>query len=194
MDKGLETKQKILDTAVRMVREKGLDSLTIGEIAKKVQMSKSGVFSHFESRDSLLVKVIEFAATDFKLKVFDRSVLAKRGIARVQALSDNWIKWDDDSNGACPIMSAAFEFDDRPGIVREVVAKFQDQSVYIWQRAADICIEVKDFKPNIDSKQFAYEAFGNILSYNVHRRLLQDKKALQKYKITFQNLLNHYKR
>lgn len=194
MEKGIETKQKILDIAVKMVREKGLDSLTIGEIAKKVQMSKSGVFSHFESRDYLLVKVIEFAAQDFKLKVFDRSILAKRGLARLQALSDNWIKWDDEPNGACPIMSASFEFDDRPGIVREIVAKFQTQVVQIWERAAEIAVSEKEFLSNTDCKQFAYEAYANVLSYNVHRRLLQDKKALQKYKQTFQNLLNKYKR
>lgn len=50
MEKGNETREKILNAAMLMVRENGLDSLTIGETAKQVGMSKSGLFAHFASR------------------------------------------------------------------------------------------------------------------------------------------------
>jgi len=105
MDKGIETREKILHAAMHMVRESGFDSLTIGETAKQVGMSKSGVFAHFASRDELLLKVIEFTAEDFKTQVFDKALQYKRGLERIHALSRYWIKWSNQPSGGCPFMS-----------------------------------------------------------------------------------------
>ena len=85
MEKGVETRNRILNAAMDMVRENGLDSLTIGETAKRVGMSKSGLFAHFVSRDALLLSVIEYTAMDFKARVFDRAMLATKGLERINA-------------------------------------------------------------------------------------------------------------
>lgn len=192
MEKGVETRNKILNAAMHMVRENGLDSLTIGETAKQVGMSKSGLFAHFESRDVLLLNVIEFTAQDFKAHVFDRAMLFKRGLERIDALSRYWIKWSNQPSGGCPFISGAFEFDDRPGPIRDALAK-QHQAVRdIWQRAAEIAVEEDEFRADADCKQFAYEVFGNLLSFQIYKRLLNDANAGQLYNASFQNILSHY--
>lgn len=192
MEKGIETREKILHAAMHMVRENGFDSLTIGETAKQVGMSKSGVFAHFESRDALLLNVIEFTAQDFKTNVFDKALQHKRGLERINALSRYWIKWSNQPSGGCPFMSGAFEFDDRPGVIRDALVR-QEKSVHdIWERAAKIAVEENEFKAESDCKQFAYEVFGNLLSFQLYKRLLNDVKAGQMYNISFQNILSRY--
>ena len=192
MDKGIETREKILHVAMHMVRESGFDSLTIGETAKQVGMSKSGVFAHFESRDELLLNVIAFTALDFKVQVFDKALQHKRGLERINALSRYWIRWSNQPSGGCPFMSGAFEFDDRPGVIRDALVK-QEKAVHdIWERAARIAVEENEFKAETDCKQFAFEIFGNLLSFQIYKRLLNDVKAGQMYNISFQNILSRY--
>jgi AcrR family transcriptional regulator len=192
MEKGIVTREKILNTAMQMVRESGFDSITIGETAKQVGMSKSGVFAHFESRDELLLRVIEFAAQDFKTHVFDKAIKHKRGLERIHALSRYWLKWSNQPDGSCPFMSGAFEFDDRPGVIREALVKHEKSVHDIWERAAKIAIEEGEFKADADCKQFAYEIFGNILSFHIYKRLLNDAKASHFYTVAFDNIISNY--
>lgn len=192
MEKGLQTKEKILSVALNMARAFGLDSLTLGEVAKKAAMSKSGVFAHFQSREDLLRKVLEFTFSEWKSEVFDKAILAKRGLPRILALSDLWLKWDDNPHGGCPILSASFEFDDRPGIIHDLLVKSQSQVIGILAKAGEIAVEEKHFRSDADCRQFAFEVYGNILSYNLHKKLLKDPKSLAKYRSSFQRILNHY--
>ena len=190
MVKGAETKEKIMHEAMTMVRENGFSSLTIGETAKRVGMSKSGVFAHFESRDKLLLNVIEFSAKDFKQHVFDKAMQHKRGLERIHALSRYWIKWSNQPSGGCPFMSGAFEFDDRPGVIRDSLVKHEKTVHNIWERAAEIAVEEKEFKADANCKQFAYEIFGNLLSFHIYKRLLNDTKANHLYNVALQNIIS----
>jgi AcrR family transcriptional regulator len=192
MDKGIETREKILNAAMHMVREYGLDSLTIGETAKQVGMSKSGLFAHFASRDALLLNVIEFTAQDFKAQVFDKAMQHKRGLERIHALSDYWLKWSNQPSGGCPFTSGAFEFDDRPGVIRDALVKYEKSVHDIWARAAKIAVEESEFRPDADCRQFAYEVFGNLLSFQIYKRLLKDAAAGRLYSAAFQNILSRY--
>lgn len=170
MEKGIETREKILHAAMHMVRESGFENLSIGETAKQVGMSKSGVFAHFESRDELLLKVIDFTVQDFKTHVFDRAMQYPRGLQRIHALSKSWIKWSNQPSGGCPFMSGAFEFDDKPGVIRDALVKQEKAVQEVWERAAKIAIEEKEFRQDADCKQFAYEVFGNLLSFQINTR------------------------
>lgn len=192
MEKGIETREKILHAAMHMAREFGLDSLTIGETAKQVGMSKSGLFAHFSSRDVLLLNVIEFTAQDFKEQVFDQAMQHKRGLERIHALSDYWIIWSNQPSGGCPFTSGAFEFDDRPGVIRDALAKHEKSVHDIWERAAKIAVEKHEFKSDADCKQFAYEIFGNLLSFQIYKRLLNDTRASDLYRVAFHNILSRY--
>lgn len=192
MDKGTETREKILNAAMLMARENGLDSLTIGEAAKRVGMSKSGLFAHFESRDVLLLNVIEYTALDFKTRVFDRAMQCKRGLERINALSRYWIKWSNQPSGGCPFTSGAFEFDDRPGVIRDALAKHEKSVHDIWERAASIAVEEGEFRADANCKQFAYEVYGNLLSYQIYKRLLNHANATSFYSVSFQNIISRY--
>lgn len=194
MSKGLETKEMILSTALGMIRQSGLDSLTIGEVGKRTKMSKSGIFTHFSSREELLLNLVDYSNNEFKHQVFDRAILAKAGLARIRALSDLWLQWDDHASGGCPFLSAAFEFDDRPGVVRDAIVRSQKLAIDIWEKSASMAIREKEFKADADCSQFAYEVFGNIMVYNMFKRLLKNPKSIHRYKENFELIINKCKK
>jgi AcrR family transcriptional regulator len=58
LQKGQQTKQLIIDAALGLAEQIGLEGLSIGALAEVTHMSKSGVFAHFGSREELQISVI----------------------------------------------------------------------------------------------------------------------------------------
>ena len=125
VSKGEHTRAAILDVALAQASEAGFESLTIGSLADRAGMSKSGLFAHFGSREELQVAAIEAAAARFTETVFLPALKARRGLPRLRALFDHWLDWTARSGltHGCPMQSAAVEFDDRPGPVRDAVVE-----------------------------------------------------------------------
>ena len=111
MGKGATTKQAILDTALRVASTHGLEGLTVGELASTLDISKSGLFAHFGSKENLQLEVLAAAAERFTQAVFVPSIRVARGEPRVRALFERWLAWGDseDMPGGCLFISSAFE-------------------------------------------------------------------------------------
>src|SRR4030095_8061897 len=117
MSKGEHTRAAILDVALAQASEAGFESLTIGSLADRSGMSKSGLYAHFGSREELQVAAIEAADARFTETVFLPALKARRGLPRLRALFDSWLGWTERIGLAygCPMQAAAVEFDHRPG-------------------------------------------------------------------------------
>ena len=76
----------ILDTAIAMAAEEGLESLTIGEVAKRLGLSKSGVFSRVGSREALQKAVVEEFGRRFLADVFVPAMQLPKGLPRLDAI------------------------------------------------------------------------------------------------------------
>ena len=190
MSKGIGTKENILKTAFELTSKFGLEALSIGELAKTVGMSKSGLFGHFKSKERLQIQVLDFAAESFVKKVVKPSLKEKRGLTRLAAMMDNWRKWS--SNylpGGCPFLSAIIEFDDRPGPVRDHLKKLQATMIGTFERSVKIAIEENEIEEGVDTEQMAYEIYSNMVGYHIYNRLLKDKKAHDKFLLTFNRII-----
>src|ERR1700675_2653472 len=84
MSKGEQTRSAILEAALAQASEGGFESLTIGSLAERAGLSKSGLFAHFGSREELQVAAIEAAAARFTETVFIPALAAPRGLPRLQ--------------------------------------------------------------------------------------------------------------
>src|SRR6187455_2797623 len=91
--KGEETRAAILGAAVEQASACGFESLTIGTLAEKTGMSKSGLFAHFGSKHDLQLAALDEAARQFTEAVFMPALKAPRGLKRFRALIENWINW-----------------------------------------------------------------------------------------------------
>src|SRR5262245_60734844 len=122
MSKGEETKQSILRHAVKVASTDGLSGLTIGRLAEDLQLSKSGLFAHFKSKEQLQIDTVRAATDLFVTEVITPALKAPRGEARCLALVQEWLKWGR-RKGGCFFMAAAAELDDKPGPVRDAVSQ-----------------------------------------------------------------------
>ena len=122
--KGQQTKAAIVDAALGLATQIGLEGLSIGALAEVTQMSKSGVFAHFGSREELQISVVREYHARFEEEVFYPALEAPRGLPRLRAMFANWMKRTSvEIDSGCIYISGAVEFDDRPGPVRDALAE-----------------------------------------------------------------------
>src|SRR5215475_1946446 len=171
--KGHDTRQRILDQALALASTSGIEGLTLGVLASSLELSKSGLFAHFRSREALQIAVIEAAAERFRQFVVVPALRAPRGEPRVRALISRWMEWGkaEFQPGGCIFVSAAAELDDRPGPARDVLVQAQKDWLGIIAHAARSAIDEGHFHKDVDPDQFAFEAYGIALSLHHHSRL-----------------------
>src|SRR5512141_1174291 len=122
LHKGQQTKAAIVDAALGLATQIGLEGLSIGALAEVAQMSKSGVFAHFGSREELQISVVREYHRRFEEEVFYPAMREPRGLPRLRALFRNWMTRSSlEIDSGCLYISGAVEFDDRPGPVRDAL-------------------------------------------------------------------------
>jgi AcrR family transcriptional regulator len=189
MGKGDETRLAVLDQAVEVARMVGLSGLTIGSLADQAQLSKSGLFAHFRSKEALQIAVLEHARASFEASVMRPTLRTPRGEARVRRLFELWLEWDS-LPGGCPFIAAATEFDDRPGVVRDQVVRGErdlfDAIVTIFRTG----VAEGQFRSDTDAEQFAQDLYGVVLSFHHTRRVLGDARAETRAHRAFERMLD----
>ena len=191
--KGQQTKQTIVDAALALATQIGLEGLSIGTLAEATKMSKSGVFSHFGSREELQISVIREYYTRFFDEVFSPAMGQARGLARLRALFANWMKRVAvELQSGCIFISGAVEFDDRPGPVRDALAS----SVRTWLAALyRAVVQAKtegQLRADADEEQMAFEIHGLILALHYEARFLEKPGAIARANTGFENILLRY--
>jgi len=192
MQKGQQTRAAILEAALGLASHMGLEGLSIGALAEITQMSKSGVFAHFGSREELQISVIREYHARFEEEVFFPAVAEPRGLPRLRALFERWIRRVSvELDSGCIYISGAVEFDDRPGPVRDALA----QMVLAWhaalERAIRMAIDTGDLQPQTDSTQMLFELHGLILALHHDARFLRTPGALDRARTGFARILAH---
>ncbi len=193
MGKGDITRSTILDKALAMASQIGLEGLSIGTLAKETQLSKSGLFAHFNSKEELQLQVIQEAAERFIADVVQPALRQPRGEPRVKALFERWLEWARAPYlpGGCLFLNTAQEFDDRPGAVRDLLVTYQKGWLNVLATAAQIAIAEGHFRADLEPVQFAHDLQSIYLGYHYFSRLLQDAAAETRTRAAFASLLDH---
>ncbi len=192
--KGELTRAAILDVALSLASRDGLEGLTIGLLADKMNMSKSGVFAHFGSRTDLQIEVLKLYHQIFEREVFYPSLQAERGLPRLEAMFARWIKRVSvEIASGCIYISGAVEYDDRPGAIREELVSM----VRAWQSALQRCvtqaIEMGHLKAETDAQQVVYEMYGLVLALHHDARFIQRPGSVERAVQGFDRLMRDYR-
>jgi AcrR family transcriptional regulator len=193
MEKGKDTKSTIIETGLEMSSQIGLECVTIGNLAKEMQMSKSGLFAHFQSKENLQIDILHYAAEDFSENVIRPALKVERGIPRIRNLVKRWIDWGEKLTGGCIFVSAGMEYSDRPGKVREALLKQQEEWNDCLRRIAQSAIKAGDFREDIDCDQFAFDLYSLLLGFHYYYKLFNDKKTKKRQEVAFERLLDNYR-
>jgi AcrR family transcriptional regulator len=189
--KGEETREAILTHALGLATRIGFEGLTIGRLAEDLQMSKSGLFAHFRSKEALQLEILRMAGERMIESVVRPALAAPRGEPRVRALFERWLAWEQSPSlpGGCPFMSASFELDDRPGPVRDFVVQNLRDWMDTMAGAARIAVQEGHFRADLDCEQFAYDCQGIGLAFVHSSRLMHDPNARVRAQRAFEALL-----
>ena len=193
MQKGQQTRATILEAALTLASHMGLEGLSIGALAEVTQMSKSGVFAHFGSREELQISVVREYHQRFEQEVFFPALDAPRGLPRLRAMYDNWMKrTSTEIDSGCIYISGAVEFDDRAGPVRDALA----ESVNIWlaamTRAIVASMNEGHLRADADEKQIAFEIHALILALHYEARFLRAPGSMDRARLGFENILTRH--
>jgi AcrR family transcriptional regulator len=193
LHKGQQTKAAILDAALALAGQVGLEGLSIGALAEVAGMSKSGVFAHFGSREELQISVVREYHRRFEDEVFFPAMKAPRGLPRLRQLFANWIlRTSVEIDSGCIYISGAVEFDDRPGPVRDALV----ESVRIWHAAVHRAIagakQAGHLKAQTDEDQLLMEIHGLILALHYEARFLRNPGCIPRAHHGFDNLLRQH--
>jgi AcrR family transcriptional regulator len=191
--KGQQTRLAILEAALALAAEIGLEGLSIGALADAAHMSKSGVFAHFGSREELQIAVVKEYFCRFEQEVFYPALDEPRGLPRVKALFANWMKRVAvELQSGCIFISGAVGFDDRPGPVRDALASSVNTWLKAVHRAVQQAKEEGHLSRDADEGQIAFEIHSLILGLHYEARFLKMPGATRRAHTGFDNILTRY--
>jgi AcrR family transcriptional regulator len=172
--KGAATRAAILERAVDLASVEGLEGLTIGRLAAELEMSKSGLFAHFGSKQELQLAAVETAARRFAAAVVEPALAAPEGATRLRAIADAYLAHLDRGaySGGCFWAATSVEYDDRPGPVRDAVAAALDAWLDELERQARIAGAA-------EPDQFAFEFYAAVMAANSRYRLSGDRAVFE---------------
>jgi AcrR family transcriptional regulator len=184
------TRAAIVAAALELASRHGLEGLTIGALAERMQMSKSGVFAHFGSREELQIAVLKEYERRFVDAVLVPALSAPRGLPRLRAIFERWIERTAvEAQLGCIWVSGASEYDDRPGAVREELVAM----VRTWQReltrSIRQAVDSGELQADLDLDDLVFELYGVILVLHHDARLLNSPDAASRARRLFERLM-----
>lgn len=192
--KGEQTRAAILDVALEIASREGLEGLTIGLLAERMSMSKSGVFAHFGSREELQIAVVKLYHERFAQEVFFPSITEARGLPRLIAMFSRWVKRVTvEITSGCLYISGAVEYDDRPGAIQDelmaMVAAWHDS----LRRCVQQAVDEGHLRAETDPEQLVYEMHGLILALHHDARFLKRPNSVEHAQKGFARLMDSYR-
>jgi AcrR family transcriptional regulator len=189
--KGEVTRAAIVDAALAIARREGLEGLTIGLLADALGKSKSGVFAHFGSREDLQLAVLREYARRFVDEVLRPAVEHERGLPRLQAMLENWLRLlARELEQGCLMISGASEYDDRPGALRDAMVAIVTGWKEELLRAIDAAKAAGHLRRNVESRQLVFEIYGLMLALHQDARLLRSADGVRRARAGLRRLLD----
>jgi AcrR family transcriptional regulator len=179
--KGERTRHAILDAAAALATQEGLEPLSIARLAKATGMSKSGLFAHFGSKEELQLATVDHAAAMFAAEVIAPARAAPRGLARVWALCDRMVDYAERQvfPGGCFFACTSFEFNNRPGPVRDRIEEMIRSWLSYLEHAIEQAQEAGELDPELSAREIAFQLDAFAQSANAQFQLFRDRRVFE---------------
>ncbi len=174
----------ILDRAVELASEEGLEGLTIGRLSSELGLSKSGLFGHFGSKQELQLAAVDAASAIFVREVVQPAQAEPEGGPRLRAYCDAWIGYLERKvfSGGCFFAAATTEFDGRPGAVRDKLR--EGQNAWLAELAKQAKLAGVD-----EPEQLVFEIYSVVTGTNAHHQLFDDEGVFDRARQAMGRLL-----
>ena len=169
----------------------GLAGITLGRLAERVGMSKSGLFAHFRSKEAVQIALLQYLAHCATAQVVQPAMQADAGLRRLQTLVQHWFGWAQRAGlpGGCPVAAGLFEFDDVDGAVRQQLLAMEHDWRRLLEQLVQQAVELGHLRQDLDVEQFVWELCGIYLSHHAAHRFLRAEDADRRAQTAFDALL-----
>ena len=188
------TRAAIVGAALDLAAAEGLEAITLQEVADRVGLSKSGVFSRVGSREALQIAVIEEFGRRFISDVFVPSMQFPKGLPRLNEIVRRWIirTRDVEAQQACIFTAGAFELDDREGPLRDHLLGEVIRWRSALRRTVLLAIEAGHLEGATDAEQVVAALYALVMGLLHDTRFLRDPRAADRAQQTWDRLLKTY--
>lgn len=184
------TRAAIIEQALSIARREGLEGLTIGALAERLDMSKSGVFAHFGSREELQLAVLNQYAARFVETVLRPAVARPRGLPRLRAVLKNWLAHlAEEIEAGCILIAGACEYDDRPGPLHDALVAIIEGWKGELLRAIHAAQSEGHLNRRADAHQMVFEIYGLMLILHQDARLMRSSDSVQRARTALSRLI-----
>jgi AcrR family transcriptional regulator len=177
--KGERTRHAILTRAAELATQEGLEPLSIGRLAEATDMSKSGLFAHFGSKEELQLATVDHAASLFREEVIAPARAAPKGVARVWALCDHMVDYSERQvfPGGCFFACTSAEFNNRPGPVRDRIVEMVGTWLSYLEHAVEQAQQAGELDQSLSAREIAFQLDSFAQAANAQYQMFRDAKV-----------------
>ena len=173
------SRDRILEAGANLLSLSGFSGVTLGVLAESSQISKSGLFAHFKSKDEMQMALLDRTSQLARDTVVKPALLKPTGLPRLKALVQNWLGWTRKAHlqGGCAFTAGLFELDDQPGPVRDHLLRLETEFHDVLRSLVSESVDAGHLRGDLDQSHFVWELYGIYLSHHASLRFFQDKRA-----------------
>jgi AcrR family transcriptional regulator len=176
------SRAQTLAEAVRFASIVGLEGVTIGGLAERLGMSKSGLVGRFGSKEQLQLATLAEAGEIFRRTVYEPAACAPPGRARLDAICDAWVAYLEEPPfpGGCFLTTAMVEYDARPGPINDAVKTMMRSWLAVLEREARVAVLGGELPAGTDPEDVAFTLNALAVGANCAFQLSRDQVTLQR--------------
>jgi AcrR family transcriptional regulator len=190
MKKGEATRHRILDEAARQAAQRGLADVSLADVADAVELSKSGLFKHFDSKEAMQLAVIEQVMDQYEAFIWAPAAAVAAGRTRLERVFERWLDWSDTEwpQSGCPVITMTVELDDRPGPLRDYLRT----RLQTWRERLIGEFRLLRSPPltRAEAQATYFQARSFVLGHSEARRMMGDADARKSAFAAFRALLD----
>jgi AcrR family transcriptional regulator len=177
--KGERTRHAILTRAAELATQEGLEPLSIGRLAEATDISKSGLFAHFGSKEELQLATVDHAASLFREEVIAPARAAPKGVARVWALCDHMVDYAERQvfPGGCFFACTSAEFNNRPGPVRDRIVEMVGTWLSYLEHAVEQAQQAGELDQSLSAREIAFQLDSFAQAANAQYQMFRDAQV-----------------
>jgi AcrR family transcriptional regulator len=185
------TRERILDSGLNLLSTSGFSGVTLGVLADRVGMSKSGLFAHFNSKEEVQTELLARTFEAAIKQVTSTAMHAPEGLPRLKAVALAWFGWFTRAGfpGGCPVAGAMFEFDDVESQIREQILGYSQQWNELLTQLVSDAISKKHLRKGLDVQQFLWELRGIYFGHHVSLRFFREPQSDTRAERAFEGLI-----
>jgi AcrR family transcriptional regulator len=178
--RGMRSRAAVLEHSVQLASRDGLEGLTIGVLARELEVHKSSVFALFGSKVELQLATLGAARGILIDQVIVPSLSTEEGLARLHAIGDAWCDYlgSDVFAGGCFLCAASTEMDGRPGPVRDAVAAVMGEWIAVLSANIELAVAAEELSSDVEVAAIVFRLNALGMAANWQRQLLGDYSGI----------------